>query len=243
MLKGLVALVTGASRGIGRADVLELARLGADIVVADVAPADDTAEEARKLGVRAIAVELDVTDYDMVESVVETVIEEFNKIDVLVNNAGITRDNLLLRMDHKEWDDVIATNLTGTFNTTSIIGKYMLRQRSGSIINISSVAGVAGNAGQCNYAASKAGVIGFTKSCARELAARGIRANVVAPGFIATDMTDVLPERVKTAALNNIPMKRLGTPEDVARVVAFLAGPGSQYITGQVILVDGGMAM
>jgi len=244
-LEGKVALVTGGSRGIGREVCLVLARNGADVGLLDinVDEAEKTAEDVRALGRRSKAFRADVTSLEDAEKVVEQMIEEFERVDILVNNAGITRDNLVLRMTPKEWDDVIAINLKGTFNYTAVVGRQMLRQRSGSIVNLASVVALVGNPGQANYCASKAGVIGFTKAVARELAGRSIRVNAIAPGFIKSEMTDAMSEVMREKMLASIPLKRAGTASDVADVVVFLASDASSYITGQVIVVDGGMTM
>jgi 3-oxoacyl-[acyl-carrier protein] reductase len=244
-LSGKVALVTGGGRGIGKAIVLELAGHGADVVVSDIDPAiaEQTSDEAVRLGVRSLALKADVSKSDDVEAMVRKSLEAMGKIDILVNNAGITRDTLLMRMDEKDWDLVLAINLKGAFLCTKAVSRPMMKQRSGKIVNIASVVGLTGNAGQSNYAASKAGLIGFTKSVAKELASRNIQANAVAPGFIETEMTAHLPQEARDAFLIQIPAKRPGTAEDVARVVAFLSSPASDYVTGQVIPVDGGMVM
>jgi 3-oxoacyl-[acyl-carrier protein] reductase len=245
-LEGKVALVTGASRGIGRAIAIELARQGADVAVnyaGNEAAAREVADEIVKLGRRAIIIKANVAEAGEVEAMVKQTIDELGKVDILVNNAGITRDNLLMRMKEEEFDEVIATNLKGVFNCIKAVTRPMMKAREGRIINISSVVGVMGNAGQANYVAAKAGVIGMTKSVARELASRGITVNAVAPGFIATDMTDVLGEETKDALLGQIPLARLGKPEDIANMVAFIASDKASYITGQVFHVDGGMYM
>lgn len=245
-LKGKVALITGGSRGIGKAIALKLASLGADIVInysSSDKKAKEVIEQVKDMGQQGIAVKADVSILNEAEKLVNEAIDKFGKIDVLINNAGITRDNLLMRMTEQEWDDVLNVNLKGTFNVTKSAIRKMLRQKNGSIINISSVVGVTGNAGQCNYSASKAGMIGFTKSLAKEVGKKNVRVNAVAPGFIKTDMTDALSEELKQEYLKNIPLNRLGTPEDIANTVAFLASDISQYITGQVIIVDGGMSV
>ena len=245
ILSGKVALVTGGGRGIGKAIVLELAGQGADVVVSDIDPAiaEQTATEAVRLGVRSLALKADVSKSDDVEAMVQKSIEGMGRIDILVNNAGLTRDTLLMRMEEKDWDLVLDINLKGAFLCTKAVSRPMMKQRSGKIVNIASVVGLMGNAGQSNYAASKAGLIGFTKSVAKELASRNIQANAVAPGFIETEMTAHLPQEARDAFLVQIPAKRPGTAQDVARVVAFLSSPASDYVTGQVIAVDGGMVM
>lgn len=245
-LAGKVALITGASRGIGQAVALEMARAGADIAVnysGSEAAAQATVNQVKALGRKAIMVKANVADADEVAAMVEAVQAEFGHIDILVNNAGITRDTLLMRMKDSDWDDVININLKGVYLVTKAVSKLMMKQRSGRIINMSSVVGVTGNAGQANYSASKAGVIGFTKTCAKELASRGILVNAIAPGFIHTDMTDVLPEKVKEATLAAIPLHRMAEPKEVASVAVFLASEYASYITGQVLNVDGGMVM
>ncbi len=245
-LQGRVALVTGASRGIGRAIAISLAEAGADVAVnyaGNVQAAEETAEAVRALGRQALLIKADVGDMEQAESMVKQVLEHFGKLDILVNNAGITRDNLLMRMKEEEFDQVINTNLKGVFNCMKAVTRPMMKQRFGRIINISSVVGAAGNAGQVNYAAAKAGVIGMTKSAAKELASRGITVNCVAPGFIATEMTDQLSEETREQLLKSIPLGRLGQPEDVARIVRVLASEDADYMTGQTIHVDGGMYM
>jgi 3-oxoacyl-[acyl-carrier protein] reductase len=245
MLSGKTALVTGGGRGIGKAIVLELAGQGADVVVSDIdlVSAEQTADEVQKMGVRSIAVKADVSKAEDVEAMVQKSIEAMGKIDILVNNAGITRDTLLMRMEEKDWDLVLSINLKGAFLCTKAVVRPMMKQRSGKIVNIASVVGLMGNAGQANYAASKAGLIGLTKATAKEVATRNIQVNAVAPGYIETDMTAHLPQEAKDAFLGQIPMKRPGTPQDVAKVVTFLSSPASDYITGQVIPIDGGMVM
>ena len=242
-LSGQVALVTGASRGIGRASAERLAACGA--AVAGVARSLDglqgTLEAIRAAGGTAEGFAGDVARAADVQAIVEQVEARFQKVHVLVNNAGVTRDGLLLRMEDDAWRDVLETNLTGTFLFCRDVGRLMMRQRYGRIINITSVSGLMGNPGQANYSASKAGVIGLTRTVARELASRNITVNAVAPGFITTDMTDVLPEKVKAEVKERIPVRRLGAPEDIADLVCYLAGPGAGYLTGQVIAVDGGL--
>lgn len=241
-----VALVTGASRGIGRAIALKLASRGYDIVVnynGNSERAESAVNECKSLGVAAISIKANVADGKEVAEMVAIAKDKFGRIDVLVNNSGITRDGLLLRMKEQDFDDVISVNLKGTFNCISQISKIMFRQKSGVIINMASVVGLIGNIGQANYAASKAGVIALTKTTAKELAGRNIRCNAIAPGFIRTDMTDVLDDKTKGTILEGIPLKKFGEADDVADLVVFLAGDESRYITGQVIHVDGGMVM
>ncbi|MBI5700081.1 3-oxoacyl-[acyl-carrier-protein] reductase [Candidatus Saganbacteria bacterium] len=244
-LKGKTALVTGAAQGIGKAIALALANEGADIVVSDInlELANQTAEEIKSLGVKTLALKTNVADLCDVEQGVSQAVTAMGKIDILVNNAGITKDGLLLRMKKEDWDAVLAVNLTGVFNCTKVISALMMKQRSGKIINIASIVGEMGNFGQANYAASKGGVIAFTKTMARELAGRKVCVNAVAPGFIATAMTDKLSEEVKKAMLAQIPLGKMGTPEDIAQAVLFLACPAADYITGQVLNVNGGMLM
>ncbi len=243
-LSGKIALVTGASRGIGAAIALRLARNGAAVAV-NYAGSHDAANavvaQIQSGGGRAIALQADVSDFAACTDLVSRVVDEFGRLDILVNNAGITRDGLLVRMSDEDWGSVIDTNLSGVFALTRATAKVMMKQRMGSIVNVTSVVGLVGNAGQANYAAAKAGVIGLTKSVARELAGRNVRANAVAPGFIETDMTSSLPETVKEGTRGQISMGRFGSPEDVASAVAFLAGDDAAYITGQVLAVDGGM--
>ncbi|MBO5652072.1 MAG: 3-oxoacyl-[acyl-carrier-protein] reductase [Selenomonas sp.] len=246
LLDGKVALVTGASRGIGRAIALKLAAEGAKVAInyaGNTAKAEEVKAEIEKNGGEAILVQADVADSAAVETMVNTVVEKFGQIDILVNNAGITRDGLLMRMKDEDFDAVINTNLKGVFYCTKLVSKLMMKKRSGRIINMASVVGLMGNAGQTNYAAAKAGVIGFSKSAAKELAARGITVNMVAPGFIDTDMTAAMTDKAKEMTLTGIPLNRMGTPEDVANAVAFLVSDNASYITGQVINVDGGMVM
>lgn len=246
MLNGKCAIVTGASRGIGRAIALKLASLGASIVVnyrSNEEEALEVQKEIKELGSEAIVIQGDISKLEDVENLVNKAKEHFGKIDIMVNNAGITKDTLILRMKEEDFDKVIDVNLKGVFNCLKSISPVMLKQKSGKIINISSVVGISGNAGQVNYAASKAGVIGMTKSLAKELGARGINVNAVAPGFIETSMTSELGDKYKEEAKKNIPLKRFGKPEDVAEVAAFLASESSNYVTGQVIHVDGGMLM
>ena len=246
LLDGKVALVTGASRGIGRAIALKLAAEGAKVAInyaGNTAKAEEVKAEIEKNGGEAILVQADVADSAAVETMVNTVVEKFGQIDILVNNAGITRDGLLMRMKDADFDAVINTNLKGVFYCTKLVSKLMMKKRSGRIINMASVVGLMGNAGQTNYAAAKAGVIGFSKSAAKELAARGITVNMVAPGFIDTDMTAAMTDKAKEMTLTGIPLNRMGTPEDVANAVAFLVSDNASYITGQVINVDGGMVM
>jgi len=240
-----IALVTGASRGIGREVALELARRGLDVVLAarNPGPAEEAVVEIKNMGRRSMAIALDVGDHAAVEQARGTIEDELGKISVLVNNAGITRDQLLLRMKSEDWNEVLRINLNGTFHCTKVFARDMMRARWGRIINITSVVGTMGNAGQANYAASKAGIVGFTRSVARELASRNVTANAIAPGYIETAMTQDLPDAVRESLLGSIPLGRLGAPGDVAKVVAFLSGEESGYITGQVIHVDGGMVM
>lgn len=246
LLEGKTALVTGASRGIGRAIAIELAQAGADVAV-NYAGSEQAAEEVvqqiESMGRRAFKVKADVASSAQVEEMVKQVLERFEKLDILVNNAGITRDNLIMRMKEEEFDQVMNTNLKGVFNCIKAVTRPMMKQRSGKIINISSVVATLGNAGQANYVAAKAGVIGLTKSAAKELASRNIYVNAVAPGFIETDMTDKLPQEMREQLLSQIPLARLGQPEQIAKVVRFLASEESSYMTGQTLHVDGGMYM
>ena len=240
------ALITGATRGIGKQIAITLAKQGYNIALnyrKENEELNELKKEIEKIGVQVLAVKGDVANFENCENFVKQVIERFGQIDVLVNNAGITKDMLLMRMKKEDFEQVIDTNLVGTFNVTKNVVPYMMKARSGRIINISSVVGISGNAGQTNYSASKAGIIGFTKSLAKEIASRNILVNAVAPGFIETNMTDVLKDDVKQEIAKNIPLKRMGTTQDVANVVKFLASDDSSYITGQVINVDGGMLM
>ena len=246
MLAGKVALVTGASRGIGKAIACKLAREGAKVIIkynGSKEKAEAVKSEIEAAGGQAEVYQCDVSDYTACETFIQTVIKEEGSLDILVNNAGITKDGLLMKMSEEDFDKVLDTNLKGAFNTIRFASRQMLRQKGGRIINMSSVVGVSGNAGQANYAASKAGVIGLTKAAARELASRGITVNAIAPGFIETDMTDVLSDKVKEASEAQIPLGHFGKPEDVAAAAAFLASEEAGYITGQVLHVDGGMVM
>lgn len=241
-----VVLVTGGSRGIGKAIALKFAKEGYNLVINYVSSNTDIEsleKEFATFGAETLFIKTNVTNFDDCENMAKKAIEKFEKIDVLVNNAGITKDNLLMRMKEEEFDSVIAINLKGTFNVTKAVTPYMMKKREGRIVNISSAVGVSGNAGQCNYAASKAGIIGFTKSIARELASRNILSNAIAPGFIATDMTSVLNDTVKENINAQIPLKRMGSAEEIAEAVYFLGGKNNTYITGQVLNVDGGMLM
>lgn len=245
-LEGKAALVTGASRGIGREIALELARQGANVAVnfaGSEAKANEVVDEIKALGRDAFTVKCNVANPDEVSEMVKAAIERFGQLDIVVNNAGITRDNLLMRMKEQEWDDVINTNLKGVFLVTKAVTRQMMKQRVGRIINIASIVGVSGNPGQANYVAAKAGVIGLTKTTAKELASRNITVNAIAPGFITTDMTDTLPEDVKVEMLKQIPLARLGEPKDIAKMTAFLASDDASYITGQTLHIDGGMVM
>jgi len=239
------AIVTGASRGIGRAIALKLAEAGANVacVSRSLDSVKETVAAIEALGRKAYGYAVDVADFAAVDTVAKQIGEQFETFDVLVNNAGVTRDTLLMRMSVEDWDFVLQTNLKGAFNWTKAVTRQMLRQRAGRIINISSVVGLTGNAGQANYAASKAGLIGFTKSVAREFASRAVTCNAVCPGFIETDMTGVLSAEIKEKVLQQVPLGRLGQPDEIAQAVLFLAGPHSSYITGQTIVVDGGMVM
>ena len=246
LLANKTALVTGASRGIGRATAIELAKAGAKVAVnyaGNRAAAEEVVAQIQAAGGQAFMVQADVGDAAAVDAMVKSVVEQFGSIDILVNNAGITRDNLIMRMKEEDWDAVIHTNLKGIFNCTKVVTKLMMKQRYGRIVNMTSVVGVMGNAGQSNYAAAKAGVIGFTKSMAKELASRNITVNAVAPGYISTDLTADLPDQAKADLQSQIPLQRLGNPADVASAVLFLVSPGADYITGQTLHVDGGMVM
>ncbi|WP_317366588.1 3-oxoacyl-[acyl-carrier-protein] reductase [uncultured Tyzzerella sp.] len=242
MLKEKTVIVTGGAKGIGKAIAIAFAKEGANIVLnyRSTSP-EDVAKEIESFGVKCLSVQADISDFEQAKQLVDKALEEFKTIDILVNNAGITKDNLLLKMSEDDFDMVINTNLKGAFNMIKHTSKVMLKQKSGSIINMSSVVGLTGNIGQVNYSASKAGMIGMTFSTARELASRGITCNAIAPGFIETDMTDVLPDSIKENILNNIPLKRMGTTDEIASTAVFLAK--NKYITGQVITVDGGMVM
>ena len=245
ILKDRVALITGGARGIGREMALLFAREGADVSICDIndESIQATVKEIESTGVRALGLKVDVTNSVQVEEMAGKVLDKFSKIDILINNAGITRDNLLLRMKEEDWDAVLDVNLKGTFNCTKAVSKAMIKERRGKIVNIASIIGIIGNAGQANYAASKGGIISFTKSIAKELASRNINVNAIAPGFIKTDMTAKLSEELQNAMLKMIPLGRLGDPLDVAKLALFLASDNSGYITGEVIKVDGGMVM
>ncbi|MCL1695498.1 MULTISPECIES: 3-oxoacyl-[acyl-carrier-protein] reductase [unclassified Lysinibacillus] len=245
-LEGKVAVVTGASRGIGRSIALKLADEGAKVVVnysGSQAKAEEVVAAIQENGGEAIAVQASVSKTEEVTALMEAAVKTFGSLDILVNNAGITRDNLIMRMKEDEWDDVLDTNLKGVFLCTKAVTRQMMKQRAGRIINISSIVGVAGNAGQANYVAAKAGVIGLTKTTAKELASRNILVNAIAPGFIETEMTEQLPEDLKQGMLTQIPLAKLGQPEDIAKAVAFLASDDANYMTGQTLHIDGGMVM
>lgn len=246
MLEGRIAVVTGASRGIGKAIALELASKGATVIInynGSKERAELVQKEIEEKGGVAKAVQCNVADFAECENFIKEVIDEYGKIDILVNNAGITKDGLIMKMSEADFDDVINTNLKGTFNTIRFASRQMMKQRKGRIVNMTSVVGISGNAGQANYASSKAGVIGLTKSMAKELASRGVTVNAVAPGFIETEMTDVLSDEVKEATRKMIPLGKYGKPENIAKAVAFLVSDDAEYITGQVVQVDGGMAI
>lgn len=245
-LEGKVALVTGASRGIGRAVALKLAAEGAKVAInfaGNLAKAEEVKSIIESNGGEVLLVQGNVADFETVNEIVKKIVDAWGRLDILINNAGITRDNLLLKMSESDFDEVIATNLKGVFNCTKAVTKLMMKQRTGRIVNMSSVVALMGNAGQANYAAAKAGIIGFTKSAAKEFAPRGITVNAIAPGFIGTDMTNAIPEKIKDEMLKNIPLGRFGNPEDVANAVMFFVSEDAAYITGQVICVDGGMAI
>jgi 3-oxoacyl-[acyl-carrier protein] reductase len=245
-LEGKVALVTGASRGIGREIALELARQGANVAVnyaGSESKANEVVDEIKAIGKEAFAIKCDVSNSEEVAAMVKETVDQFGKLDILVNNAGITKDNLLMRMKEDEWDDVININLKGVFLCTKAVTRQMMKQRVGRIVNITSVVGVSGNPGQANYVAAKSGVIGLTKTTAKELASRNITVNAIAPGFITTDMTDKLSDEVKAEMLKQIPLARLGEPKDIAKMTAFLASDDASYITGQTLHINGGMVM
>jgi len=244
-LQDKVSLVTGAARGIGREIALLFAAEGSDVAICDVdlEAAQATQKEIEALGRRSLSFKVDVTNLSQVDEMINLILDKFSKIDILINNAGITKDNLLLRMSEDEWDKVLSVNLKGAFNCIKVVSRHMLKKRYGKIVNVASIIGMIGNAGQANYAASKGGLIALTKSIAKEFGSRNINANAVAPGFIQTAMTDKLPEDYRKQMLENIPVGKFGLPQDVAKVCLFLASPESDYITGQVIVVDGGMTM
>ena len=244
-LEGKIALVTGGARGIGREIALHFAAQGANVAICDVnlEQAEQTLQDIKKLGREGLALKTDVTDIKDVQVMVDKILDKLGKLDILINNAGVTKDGLILRMSEEDWDKVIAVNLKGAFLCTKVVAKVMLKQRFGKIVNLASIIGIMGNAGQANYAASKAGIIGLTKSVAKELAARGICVNAIAPGFIKTEMTAKLSEDVQKKMLQAIPLGRFGEPKDVADLALFLSSESSSYITGQVIKIDGGMLM
>ncbi len=245
LVKNKIALVTGAAQGIGKSIALCLAENGANVIVSDINEnaLKETEEKIESMGRRSMALTVSVTNPGEIEEGLKLCLDKFNCIDILINNAGITRDALIVRMKQLDWEQVISTNLTGTFNWTKAVVKCMMKQKGGCIVNIASIIGLTGNAGQANYSASKAGILGLTKSSARELAPWNIRVNAVAPGFIATRMTEKLPDKIKEQMLSNIPLKKFGEPEEVARAVLFLVSEMSSYITGQVLNIDGGMIM
>ncbi len=246
LLENKTAIVTGSAKGIGKGIATEFARQGATVVInycGSKEAALKTVEEIKAFGGKAIPYQADISDYEMSKKMMDDIIKEYGAIDILVNNAGITRDNLILRMSESEFDDVIRTNLKGTFNCIKHVTKYMLKNKSGKIINISSISGVNGIAGQANYSASKAGIIGLTKSFAKEMSSKGININAIAPGFIETDMTKVLNDKYVEEIVNTIPSKRVGRPEDIAKAALFLASDMSDYITGQTLMVDGGLGL
>ncbi len=245
MFEGKTAVITGAARGIGQAIALDLASKGADIVICDLKSEwlEETAEAVKKTGRKVLCQELDVTNHTATQTAFQEIASEAGSIDILINNAGITRDGLLLRMSEADWDAVLEVNLKGTFNCTKAVARIMMKQRSGAIVNIASVIGLMGNPGQANYSASKAGVIAFTKSVAKEMASRNIRVNAVAPGFISSKMTDALPEDMRESVITMIPLKRFGKPEHVASAVSFLASEEADYITGEVLNISGGLVM
>ena len=245
-LENMTAVVTGGSRGIGRAIALAMAQEGANVAIlyaGNREAAEQTEQEIAQIGGKVRAYQCDVSSFEQTETITKQILEEFGQVDILVNNAGIVRDGFLLSMKEEAFDAVIDTNLKGAFHMIRHLYSHMMRKRSGRIINISSIVGLTGNAAQANYAAAKAGVIGLTKSTAKELAGRGVTCNAIAPGYIQSDMTDAMPEKAKEAITSQIPMKRTGLPQDVAKLAVFLAGPGASYITGEVIRVDGGLAM
>lgn len=246
VLKGKTVIITGSGRGLGKAIALKLANMGANIVLNDIPASeaiDETYSEFKNNGFNVIATKGDIRNFEDVESMVNAAVDAFGTVDILVNNAGITKDTLIMRMSESDWDDVLDINLKGAFLCTKAVAKVMMKKRTGKIINISSVSGVMGNPGQANYSSSKAGLIGLTKSTAKELAPRGITCNAIAPGIIESKMTEVLPDSVKENYFNNIPLKRFGKPEDIANLIAFLSSEDSNYITGQVINIDGGLVM
>ncbi len=245
ILKDKVAIITGSAQGIGKAIALRLAKEGANTVITDIDESigSSTLEEIKQFTSNTLFCKVDVSSIESTENLINKTLDKFNRIDILVNNAGITKDSLLIRMSQEDWDKVININLKGVFNCTKAVIRTMVKQRAGRIVNIASVVGMIGNAGQANYAASKAGVIAFTKTCAKEFASRNINVNAIAPGFIQTRMTEVLSEDIKQSLLKQIPMNRFGTPDDVAKAVLFLVSDAADYITGQVIRIDGGMVM